>query len=243
MLYLTSWIFLFTLIINTLNAHYFLLYCLSLSVLFSLLVSPLSILWHLFVSSFHTCVLVFSLSFLWPLLLLLLSICPLYHLFPPSSFFLFKFLLPSILSLSFFTPPASLPHPLRPSLPAIGKWRVARVPAWTVTPLGTAALPGPNSLALVVMWTSSRLLPWQQHLHRSPPSTSIRKMDKPPLNASLIGELHSRDRPAVSHWAIKRDECRCSEISRKQLIIGNNENIDGSNPLSELLGRSPWKDI
>lgn len=148
-------------------------------ILFSL-PSLLSILWRLFVSSFHTFVPVLSLSSLWPLLFLI-------HLsflaFVPTYFRPYLFSSP---------PPSILSH--LPSLPTIGKWGVARVLVWTGTPLGAAALPGPNSLAPVVMWTSSRL-PWQQHhLPRSPPSTPIRKMDKPPLNAFLIGRMHSRDR-------------------------------------------------
>lgn len=111
-----------------------------------------------------------------------LYICPFLHLFLPISVPIF----------SHPSPPSILSH--LPSLPTIGKWGVARVLVWTGTPLGAAALPGPNSLAPVVMWTSSRL-PWQQHhLPRSPPSTPIRKMDKPPLNAFLIGRMHSRDR-------------------------------------------------
>lgn len=100
-----------------------------------------------------------------------LSIGPLLCLFPPfypnSSFSLFCPYLST-----------SRPHPLPPSLPTVRKWLVARVPAWTGTPLGAVALPGPNSPALVVMWTSSRLLPRQQHLPRLSPSTSIRKMEK-----------------------------------------------------------------
>lgn len=114
------------------------------------------------------------------LFLLSLTICPILHL-----------LLPSVSVPVFYLPS---PHPLPPSLPTVGKWRVARVPVWTGTPLGAVARPGPNSLAPVVMWTSSRRLPRQHHLHCSVPSTSIRKMDKPPLHVFLIGRVHSRDR-------------------------------------------------
>lgn len=102
---------------------------------------------------------------------------------------------PSVLSCicSYFLFLSSLPRPPQPSLPTVGKWRVARVPAWTGTPLGAAAHPGPNSLAPVAMWTCSRPLPRQQHLPRSPPSTSIRKMDTTrPLR------VHSRDRLSIT---------------------------------------------
>lgn len=160
---------LFSLIINTnVCAHWLhmtLILSLLLSfpsktflVIFTTLLSHISILWHLFVSSFHTFVLVN----------------------PVASF-------PYILSLSFLIPTPPLP----PSLPTVEKWRVARVPVWTGTPLGAVAHPGSNSLAPVVMWTSSRRLPQQQVLPRSPPSTSIRKMDKPSLNASLIGSVQT----------------------------------------------------
>lgn len=107
------------------------------------------------------------------------SICPFLHLF------LLSFSVPILSHPSSFLPP--------PSLPTVGKWHVVRVPAWTGTPLGVVALRGQNSPAPVVMWTSSRRLQ-QQHLSCSPPSTSIRKMDKPPFNASLIGREHSRDK-------------------------------------------------
>lgn len=80
-----------------------------------------------------------------------------------------------------------------PSLPAVGKWHVVRVLVWTGTHLGAMALPGPNSLAPVVTWTSNHRLQ-RQHLPCSTPSFSIRKMDKPSSSDSLIGQLHSRDR-------------------------------------------------
>lgn len=75
-------------------------------------------------------------------------------------------------------PPSS---PLSNPSPTVGKWHVARVPAWTDTPLAAEAPPAPNSLALVATWTSSRRLRphRQRHPSCSPPSTSIRKMDRP----------------------------------------------------------------
>lgn len=88
--------------------------------------------------------------------------------------------LPSVLRCTF--PSSSYLLPPHPSLPpTVGKWHVARVPAWTATPPAAEAPPAPNSLALVVTWTSSRhLLPHRQHhLSCSPHSTSIRKMDRP----------------------------------------------------------------
>lgn len=102
---------------------------------------------------------------------------------------------PSVLSCicSYFLFLSSLPRPPPPSLPTVGKWRVARVPAWTGTPLGAVAHPGSNSLAPVAMWTCSRPLPRQHHLPRSPPSTSIRKMD---TTRSL--RVHSRDRLSIT---------------------------------------------
>lgn len=128
------------------------------------------------ISSFHSCFLLFS------LLLFFLSVGLFLHLFPPyflpSSFSFSSFFFPTLCPCLF----TSFPHPFPPSLPTVGKWHVARVLAWTGTPPGAAGLPGWNSLAPVVMWTSSRLLPHLQHLTPSTPRTSIRKMDKTPLN-------------------------------------------------------------
>ncbi len=144
------WYFLFD--YPSLQKHFFVIFTTCHSV------APLCFLLSCFYSCFLLVLPVASFLFF-------LSICPFLHsLFPLFCSYLFS----------------SLPHPLPPYLPTVGKWRVVKVPAWTGTPLGAVALPGPNSLAPVVMWTSSRLVPRQQHLSRSPPSTSIRKMDKPP---------------------------------------------------------------
>lgn len=143
--------------------------------------------WHLLFSFCHTFVFV---SFGFFSFLIRLSFLG----FVPS----FSFPIPlSLLSAPVFSHP-SLPHPLPPSLPTVGKWHVVRVLAWTGTPLGAAALPGSNSPAPVVMWiSSSRFLPRQHHLPPSLPSTSIRKMDKTPLNPLSDREVHSRDRQAA----------------------------------------------
>lgn len=138
-------------------------------------------------SFFHTFVLVS------PCLSSNLSPLPLTRNFPalfltfPSHLICF---FPSLCSFSTLSSPSS--SPTFPS--AVGKWGAARVPVWTGTLHGAVALPGPNSLALVVMWTSSRHLPRQHHLPRLPPSTSIRKMDKPLLRAFLTGGVHSKDK-------------------------------------------------
>ena len=167
-----------------------------------------------------------SLSCMYPLLLFLLTICPLtqmsvhtdctwfcsftptvlslkiyFHSLLPSLCFFLQYFCPRFLlliHLSFlaFAPTFYFchpPHPPPPSLPTVGKWRVARVPAWTGTPLGAVAHPGPNSLAPVAMWTCSRPLPRQHHLPRSPPSTSIRKMG---TTRSL--RVHGRDRLSIT---------------------------------------------
>lgn len=123
---------------------------------------------HLFVSSFHTFALMFS-SFLWCIFLFFCFI-PIY-----LSFLALVLLSFSVLILSH--PSSFLPPP---ALPTVGKCGVVRVLAWTGTPLDAVALPGPNSLAPVVMWTSSRR-PQQHHLSSSTPSISIRKMDKTPF--------------------------------------------------------------
>lgn len=123
-----------------------------------------------------------------------------------SLFFLLLFFLfyPSfplfILSLSYFILISLI---LFHSFP-VGKWGAARVHVWTGTHIGVVALLGLNSLAPVVMWTFSHLPPWQHQLPCSPPSNSIRKMGKAPLNASVAGEVHSRDRQHVKYWDIKQ---------------------------------------
>lgn len=129
-----------------------------------------------FVSSIYTFVFLFALS---------------------AAFFFFYLSLLLILSLSFFILIYLLPI-LFHSFP-VGKWGAARVHAWIGTPLGAVAPLGLNSLAPVVMWTFSHPLPRQHQLPHSPPSTSIRKMGKAPLDASLAGEVHSRDRQHVKY--------------------------------------------
>lgn len=113
--------------------------------------------------------------------------------FLPAAFFCFHLSFLFILSQT----DSFLPHPFPTSTPSVGKWHAVKVPEWTDSHHGGVALLGPNSLAPVAMWTCSHPLPRQQHLPRSPPNTSIRKMGKPSLNASLPREVHSRDRQDV----------------------------------------------
>lgn len=93
-----------------------------------------------------------------------------------------------------------LPPP--PPHPSVGKWHAVRAPAWTAIRHGVAALLGSNSPAPEVTLTCSRLL--VQHLPHSPPSTSTRKLGKPPSNGSLAGEVHSRDRQNALYLQIKQ---------------------------------------
>lgn len=120
---------------------------------------------------------------------LLCPLCfPVHFSYPPTpSFVLSHPPLPNcyLLFLHYVSILSSFPHPilsLPPSLPTVGRWHVVRVLVWTGTPLGAALLPGPNSPAPVVMWTSSHPPPWVPFLPRSPPCTPIRKMDKSPLS-------------------------------------------------------------
>lgn len=113
--------------------------------------------------------------------------------FLPAAFFCFHLSFLFILSQT----DSFLPHPFPTSTPSVGKWHAVKVPEWTDSHLDGVALLGPNSLAPVAMWTCNHPLPRQQHLPRSPPNTSIRKMGKPSLNASLPREVHSRDRQDV----------------------------------------------
>lgn len=142
-----------------------------------------------------------------PLIFYFLSICPLLHFFPPT---LSIPIPPSLYSVPILSQPPHPPNPLPPSLPTVGKWPVARVLAWTGTRLIAVALPGPNSPAPVVMWTSSRLLPRQHHLLHSLPSTSIRKMDEPP-SLSLWLETCRQDAKTL---APSQNQCSSPEITR-----------------------------
>lgn len=89
-----------------------------------------------------------------------------------------------------------------PSLLAVGKWHVVKVPVWIGTPLGAMALPGPNSFAPVVTWTSNHRL-HHQHLPCSTPSPPIRKMDKPGSSAS-DDRTAAQQGPAVEHCQINK---------------------------------------